>query len=123
MDFKQADSLDIWERHPKQPFDQDIKTTQRWMANCLESHGRCQMNTELAFYPTRLLKLEEDRARLIISAEEEPGGPYLALSYAGVKPTFHRLQDSTLEELHKCIAISCLPAPFRKRSFSSQGSR
>ncbi|PWY68556.1 hypothetical protein BO94DRAFT_551051 [Aspergillus sclerotioniger CBS 115572] len=114
---------DIRERLTEDMLDQGIKKTQRWMAECFKSHVRCQKNTNPTIYPTRLLKLEEGRVRLTITAEEEPQGPYIALSYCwGKDPTFLRLEDSTCEELKKGVAISRLPTAFQEATCFIQNS-
>jgi hypothetical protein len=58
-----------------------MSTAQKWLEECRDRHPSCHWENEDDWLPKRLLCLEDDRVRLIITANERPKGPYVALSH------------------------------------------
>ncbi|KAI9150028.1 putative heterokaryon incompatibility protein [Paramyrothecium foliicola] len=80
------------------------------LKSCLETHEACQNITpRSAWYPTRLIELTQDGARVICPAETTPQGPYASLSYCwGGSPGLKCL-ETNIEEMESSINLQSLP--------------
>ncbi|KAF1823932.1 uncharacterized protein K489DRAFT_300759, partial [Dissoconium aciculare CBS 342.82] len=83
-----------------------------WFEDCVQNHKECEPVSR-DWYPTRLLHLDNDYARLIICDEERPTGPYATLSHCWGKEPFKVLNKSTLAQFRNGIPIATFLASFR----------
>jgi hypothetical protein len=83
-----------------------------WFEDCVQNHKECEPVSR-DWYPTRLLYLDNDYARLIICDEERPTGPYATLSHCWGKEPFKVLNKSTLAQFRNGIPIATFLASFR----------
>ncbi|KAK1996339.1 heterokaryon incompatibility protein [Colletotrichum falcatum] len=66
-----------------------------------------------AWFPTRLIEIEGPSARLIVTKETPPKGPYISLSHCWGGSDIIKCTEKTLPELRRGIPASGLPATFR----------
>jgi hypothetical protein len=104
----------VYRRNPTLPITQAIEAAQEWMSSCLGKHERCEKHTQPRTYPTRLLELGGHNFRLILP-EENPSGPYAALSYCwGPNPSFIRLTADNLQNFRVGQPYTSLPIAFQE---------
>ncbi|EFQ34239.1 heterokaryon incompatibility protein [Colletotrichum graminicola M1.001] len=65
------------------------------------------------WFPTRLLEVEGPNARLIVTKEIPPKGPYISLSHCWGGADIIKCTEKTLPELRKGVLASDLPGTFR----------
>ncbi|KAK1599288.1 heterokaryon incompatibility protein-domain-containing protein [Colletotrichum navitas] len=92
--------------------------TQRFITSCLEhclaNHEVCRASrAQEAWFPTRLIEIEGPNARLIVTKETPPKGPYISLSHCWGGADIIKCTEKTLPELRKGVRASDLPATFR----------
>ncbi|CAN9300479.1 unnamed protein product [Alternaria alternata] len=105
----------VYRRNPTLPITQAIEAAQEWMSSCLGKHERCEKHTQPRTYPTRLLELGGHNFRLILPQEENPSGPYAALSYCwGPNPSFIRLTADNLQNFRVGQPYTSLPIAFQE---------
>ncbi|KAL8349322.1 hypothetical protein RB601_001904 [Gaeumannomyces tritici] len=92
------------------------------MQNCLTSHKICQGGTtQPPWYPTRLIQVEHSQARLVITRDTPPRGPYATLSHCwGGRADVKQCTTKNLEELKNGIALTSLPANFQDAIHAAQ---
>ncbi|KAL8388822.1 hypothetical protein RB595_008955 [Gaeumannomyces hyphopodioides] len=85
------------------------------MQKCQASHKICQGGTtQPPWYPTRLIQVEDSQARLIVTRDTPPKGPYATLSHCwGGRNDVKQCTTKNLEELKNGIELASLPANFR----------
>lgn len=104
------------------PTIRSLQVAQKWMTTCLNKHEQCQKHIQPHTYPTRLLKLEGHKVRLIFPRQDKPSDPYAALSYCwGTNPSFVCLTASNLQEFQLGVSYSRLPIAFREAIRLTEG--
>ncbi|KAH8626157.1 HET-domain-containing protein [Alternaria alternata] len=104
------------------PFTHSVQVAQMWMRSCLNKHEQCHKHAQPQTYPTRLLELGLDNSRLILTRENEPSGPYAALSYCwGPNPSFTCLTAENLQDFRLQLPYSNLPVAFQEAVRLVQG--
>ncbi|KLU84479.1 hypothetical protein MAPG_03521 [Magnaporthiopsis poae ATCC 64411] len=85
------------------------------MQKCQTNHKICRAAaTQPPWYPTRLIQVEDSQARLIITRDTPPQGPYATLSHCwGGCSDVTQCTSNNLEELKNGIELASLPANFR----------
>lgn len=107
--------INIRNRNQAALFRDASRAAQTWMNVCLTEHEQCKKHTQPHWYPTRLLQLGELKIKVILPAEEDDLGPYVALSYSwGSNPQFLRLTASNIQQLRTGIPYTDLPTAFQE---------
>jgi hypothetical protein len=85
------------------------------LGTCNSTHQICcKFATVPTWYPTRLIEiLDEDNARLIVSEENCPQGPYASLSHRWGGANILKCTTDTIDDLKTKVPVSALPATFR----------
>ncbi|KAK1966919.1 HET-domain-containing protein [Colletotrichum sublineola] len=84
------------------------------LEHCLANHQVCgAAKAQKAWFPTRLIEVEGPIARLIVTKETPPRGPYVSLSHCWGGADIIKCTEKTFPELRKGILASDLPATFR----------
>jgi hypothetical protein len=90
----------------------------RWLSQCTQDHGRCNLASPQSWAPTRLLDVgtfEDDLVRLLDRAETLPlsNKPYATLSHCwGTTPLIRTTQSNILEHRRE-IRHHYLPPTFK----------
>ncbi|KAF4635203.1 hypothetical protein G7Y89_g2896 [Cudoniella acicularis] len=89
-------------------------TISNWLRNCHSNHAKCRYN-QTSFYPSRLLYLGKEGVdiKLVVTAIQQPRGPYLTLSHRWGSEDYTKLESSTIHQFQCGIDISTLPLTFQ----------
>lgn len=93
---------------------------ERWLLQCRHSHRMCFDSDRPAWYPSRLLKVEGQMARLIDFVEERPTGPYATLSHCWGTEKFFVLTSRSLGMLRRGLPVRLFPLTFYHAMFVAQ---
>jgi hypothetical protein len=105
----------IWGRESVIPLLEATEAARTWISDCLNAHTQCPLNTQPQSYPTRLLKLGNSMASLVLPKELYLSGPYAALSYCwGENLDFICLTTEDLTNLRSGIPYSAMPTAFQE---------
>jgi hypothetical protein len=84
------------------------------LSNCQSTHQNCSVSDSPAdWYPTRLIEVVENGARLVVTAETPPIGPYASLSHRWGDANMLKCTDNNIDKLKQFIALSTLPTSFQ----------
>ncbi|KAK1976682.1 heterokaryon incompatibility protein [Colletotrichum cereale] len=84
------------------------------LEHCLANHQVCGASrAQETWYPTRLIEVGGLSARLIITKETPPRGPYVSLSHCWGGSDIIKCTEKTFPALREGISTSDLPATFR----------
>ena len=92
----------------------DLSVVDHWIGTCARDHKKCRENGE-SWYPSRLLRLgpQDREAKLIISKDSPPTGPYMTLSHRWGPHSYTKLKASTMVQLQSFIDVASLPQIFQ----------
>jgi hypothetical protein len=89
------------------------RLAREWLGKCIGSHKSCDKNRKAHWFPARLLDLNGDEPRLLLTDTAEPQGSYATLSHCwGSEPSFLTLTASNLEDMQTGIPMAKLPRTF-----------
>ncbi|KAI1842951.1 hypothetical protein JX266_010804 [Neoarthrinium moseri] len=91
-----------------------LRFLERQLSLCRSTHAACcDLVSKDKWYPTRLVEVRDGKARLIISKETEPTGPYLSLSHRWGTGTIFQCTSKTIGGLITNIPVTELPVTFQ----------